>query len=183
MVGLVVPRGKPKYVKGMVPTLQPNVLARWTALSSDILIGTRKDFSKFTCRPIESEKGLVGLGSLLSRPLLLEDGACRVWFVSLCSSFHRNCFEIATDTWNHYGLHRVGLVAAANRSGWKLFTDRRKSFQPQVCREKHFFNIPSFWTEIAPAVSNIAFVQYMWHHSTALHVATPAARKINRLSW
>jgi hypothetical protein len=48
MVGLVVPSGRPRYVKGMLPTLHPKVLARWMALASFMLIGTRKDFSKLT---------------------------------------------------------------------------------------------------------------------------------------
>lgn len=42
----------------MVPTLQPKVLGRWVALLLFILISTRKDLLKFTCSPIESEKGL-----------------------------------------------------------------------------------------------------------------------------
>jgi len=57
-MGLVVPKGSPKEVKGMSPTLHPKVLARCVALAADILIGTKKDFSKFTCRPVESEKDL-----------------------------------------------------------------------------------------------------------------------------
>jgi hypothetical protein len=58
MVGLVVPRGKPRYVKGMLPTLQPKVLAKCNALLSVMLIGTKKLLSKFTRSPVESEKGL-----------------------------------------------------------------------------------------------------------------------------
>jgi len=34
-------------------------------LAADILIGTKKDFSKFTCKPVESEKDL-------SNPLRLK---------------------------------------------------------------------------------------------------------------
>ena len=49
----------------MSPTLHPKVLASCVALATDILIGTKKDFSKFTCRPVESEKDL-------SRPFKLN---------------------------------------------------------------------------------------------------------------
>lgn len=38
--GLVVPRGSPKYVKGMVATLQPKRAARLLHLSGGVLIGT-----------------------------------------------------------------------------------------------------------------------------------------------
>ena len=52
-------------MKGMLPTLHPKVLARWVALVADMYIGTKKDFSKFTCNPIESENDL-------SNPLRLK---------------------------------------------------------------------------------------------------------------
>ena len=57
-VGLVVPSGRPKYVKGIVPMLQPNVLAKCMAFSSIKLMGTKNDFPKFTCKPLESENDL-----------------------------------------------------------------------------------------------------------------------------
>jgi hypothetical protein len=42
--GLVVPIGNPKQVKGRFLTLQPNMFARVTILSSDRLIGYIFDF-------------------------------------------------------------------------------------------------------------------------------------------
>lgn len=57
-VGLVVPRGRPKYGNGIELTLQPKVLARCEGFYSGMFIGTRKDLLKLTCRPVESENGL-----------------------------------------------------------------------------------------------------------------------------
>ena len=55
---MVSPSGSPKYVKGIVPMLQPKVLAKCMAFSSAKLMGTKKDFLKFTYKPLESEKDL-----------------------------------------------------------------------------------------------------------------------------
>lgn len=70
-VGLVVPRGKPKYVNGIVPIEQPKVIARCTTLSSVMLMDTRNDLLKFTFRPVESENGLsspLRLNKVLASP-------------------------------------------------------------------------------------------------------------------
>jgi len=45
-------------VKGILPTWQPKVLARWEALLSSMLIGIKKDLLKLTWSPVESKKGL-----------------------------------------------------------------------------------------------------------------------------
>jgi hypothetical protein len=42
----------------MLPTWPSNVLARWVALLLDMLMGTRKDFPKFTWSSVELEKDL-----------------------------------------------------------------------------------------------------------------------------
>jgi hypothetical protein len=55
----------------MLPTLHPKVLARWVALASVILMGTRKDLLKLTCNPVLSEKGLnkhLRLNKILASP-------------------------------------------------------------------------------------------------------------------
>lgn len=58
IVGLLVPKGRPRYGKGIVPTLHPTILARCKVLCLGVLIGTRKDLLKLTCKPVESEKVL-----------------------------------------------------------------------------------------------------------------------------
>jgi hypothetical protein len=45
-------------VKGILPRLQPKVLARGDALVAVKSMGTKKYFWKFTCRHEESEKDL-----------------------------------------------------------------------------------------------------------------------------
>jgi hypothetical protein len=55
-LGLVRPRGSPKYVKGKLPTEQPKVAARCFVFSSEMLIGTNMDLLKFTFRPHEEAK-------------------------------------------------------------------------------------------------------------------------------
>jgi hypothetical protein len=52
----VVPRGSPKYVKGIVSTRQPSVPGRILTFSSPTLIGTIKDMLKLTLRPIDYPK-------------------------------------------------------------------------------------------------------------------------------
>jgi hypothetical protein len=44
MRGFVVPIGKPRYVKGRVPTVHPKVLAKHYILSGDTLMGIIWDF-------------------------------------------------------------------------------------------------------------------------------------------
>lgn len=58
MDGLVVPKGRPRYVNGIFPTWHPKVLAKCDALLGVRLIGTRKDFPKLIWSPLESEKVL-----------------------------------------------------------------------------------------------------------------------------
>jgi hypothetical protein len=43
-LGLVVPSGIPKYVKGRPPSLHPKVASSWVAPCSEILSGSRQDF-------------------------------------------------------------------------------------------------------------------------------------------
>jgi hypothetical protein len=41
--GLVVPRGRPKYVKGIAPREHPKTPVKWGILLSATLIGTKQD--------------------------------------------------------------------------------------------------------------------------------------------
>lgn len=52
-VGLVVPRGSPKYVNGMVAVVQPKIAAMDWQSSGEVLIGTTVDFWKLILRPME----------------------------------------------------------------------------------------------------------------------------------
>jgi hypothetical protein len=56
ILGFVVPRGKPRYVKGKDPIWQPRVLAKTFIFSLETLIGTIIDLLKFTHRPVEEAK-------------------------------------------------------------------------------------------------------------------------------
>jgi len=55
-LGLVVPIGKPKYVKGMEAVWQPKAAARESRVASGTLIGTIEDLWKLTLNPVEVAK-------------------------------------------------------------------------------------------------------------------------------
>ena len=59
ILGLVSPRGNPRYVNGSDPLEQPKVLASRSSLSSVILTGSIMDFFKFTLSPVDSVKVLM----------------------------------------------------------------------------------------------------------------------------
>ena len=52
-VGRVVPRGSPRYVNGMEPTVQPNSSASSLHLSGGVLIGTSVDLWKLILSPTD----------------------------------------------------------------------------------------------------------------------------------
>jgi hypothetical protein len=56
ILGFVRPRGRPKYVKGKLPTEQPKVVARCFVLSTKRLMGIKKDLAKLTFSPVDKEK-------------------------------------------------------------------------------------------------------------------------------
>lgn len=58
ILGLVSPRGSPRYVNGRLPIEHPKVAARCLVLSSVRLIGTNMDLAKLTLSPVEAAKVL-----------------------------------------------------------------------------------------------------------------------------
>lgn len=55
-LGLVRPRGSPRYVKGSLSVEHPKVAAKCLSLCSDKLIGIIMDLKKFTFRPVDESK-------------------------------------------------------------------------------------------------------------------------------
>jgi hypothetical protein len=55
-LGLVNPRGSPRYVKGRLPVEHLKVVARYLSFCSDKLIGTIMDLEKFTFNPVVEAK-------------------------------------------------------------------------------------------------------------------------------
>ena len=53
-VGFVVPKGRPRYVKGRDPTVQPKICARAEACCKPRFMGINVDFWKLIFRPTES---------------------------------------------------------------------------------------------------------------------------------
>lgn len=55
-LGLLMPMGRPKYVKGNDPVAHPNVLARCSSFSLLMLMGTIIDLEKLILKLVESLK-------------------------------------------------------------------------------------------------------------------------------
>ena len=56
MVGLDVPMGKPRYMKGIEPTERPSKEAILAPSSLDKFIGIKEDLLKLTRKPVDSAK-------------------------------------------------------------------------------------------------------------------------------